>query len=72
MLNHGIPLSKGLAAAQTIFGSIFQPSESLKAITYFMDGDLETLTREEKQTLIHQAGTVNELSDIKFLSKNLI
>ena len=72
MLNHGIPLSKGLAAAQTIFGSIFQPSESLKAMTYFMDGDLETLTREEKQTLIHQAGVVNELSNIKLLSKKLI
>lgn len=72
MLNHGIPLSKGLAAAQTIFGSIFQPSESLKAMTYFMDGDLETLTREEKQTLIHQAGAVNELSNIKLLSKKLI
>src|SRR5665647_3553830 len=44
MLRVGVSLPKGLAAARQFFGSNFQPSESLKALVYFEDGDLHTLT----------------------------
>lgn len=32
------------------FGKTFQPSESIKALTYFEDGDLNTLTSFEKKS----------------------
>ncbi len=41
MLAAGFPLIRGLGAARTMYGSAFQPSESLKAMVYFGDGDRE-------------------------------
>ena len=32
-----------------MYGPNFQPSESLKALVYFNDGDLKTLTTAEKK-----------------------
>jgi hypothetical protein len=43
MINTGVSLSRGLASARLLFGSNFQPSESLKALVYFNDGDLKIL-----------------------------
>ncbi len=40
MVNAGVSLSRGLASARQLYGSNFQPSESLKALVYFNDGDL--------------------------------
>lgn len=44
MIDAGANLGRGLAAARRLFGPNFQPSESLKALSYFGDGDLHTLT----------------------------
>lgn len=47
MLNAGVSLAHGLAAARLLFGPNFQPSESLKALVYHEDGDL-TPSRPQK------------------------
>lgn len=55
----GISLSDALAAAATVYGKQFNGALSLKALTYFADGDLPQLrpgTQEQLRTL---AGQVN-------------
>lgn len=71
MVRAGVDLPKGLAAAREIFGPNFQPSESLKAMVYFDDGDLHTLTKDEKNTLIKAVSSVRELPHVAILSKQL-
>ncbi|HLB33221.1 MAG TPA: hypothetical protein VJK54_03195 [Chthoniobacterales bacterium] len=41
-----------------MFGPAFQPSECLKALTYFHGGDLHLLTPEVKQILIEASVSV--------------
>lgn len=67
MLGAKVSLSKGLAVAREMFGQNFQPSESLKAMVYFEDGDLPTLTREEKQSLVAAASQVRDLPVVKLI-----
>lgn len=43
LLEEGIELSEALGSAQAVYGSIFNPLLSLKALCYFADGDLPTL-----------------------------
>lgn len=72
MVNAGVSLSHGLAAARVIFGPNFQPSESLKALVYFGDGDLKSLTAAEKNTLVDAVKAVRDLPEVAILSKELI
>lgn len=71
MLEAGVSLAQGLAAARLLFGPNFQPSESLKALVYHEDGDLHTLTPAEKHTLIHAAKAVRELPEVRLAATNL-
>ena len=43
LLAAGVPLDTGLAGARSLFGATFPPSEALRALTYFGDGDLESV-----------------------------
>lgn len=43
LLSAGIRLDQALAAARAVYGSPFNPLLSLKALSFFGDGDLETL-----------------------------
>ena len=54
-----------------MFGNAFQPSESLRAITYFEGGDLYLLTPDVKETLIRAASAVRQLPQIQVLSRSL-
>jgi len=71
MIRAGVSLSKGLAVARELFGSTFQPSESLKAMVYFEDGDLPTLTKDDRNTLISAVGAVRDLPMVAILSRKL-
>jgi hypothetical protein len=68
MLNAGVRLSRGLASACLLYGLNFQPSESLKALVYFNDGDLNTLSASEKSTLVDAVKAVRDLPDVTLLS----
>ncbi|MFI0347846.1 MAG: nucleotidyl transferase AbiEii/AbiGii toxin family protein [Chthoniobacterales bacterium] len=71
MIKAGVSLSKGLAAAATMFGSAFQPSESLKALTYFHGGDLQQLSSEIKEALIKAANAVRNLPQVELRARVL-
>lgn len=71
MLRAGISLSRGLAAARLFFGAAFQPAESLKALTYFKDGDLARLLRDDRHALIAAAAAVGDLPPVALRSQRL-
>ena len=71
MIDAGVSLAHGLATARLIFGPTFQPSESLKALVYFEDGDLHTLTETEKSGLIGAVTAVGDLPKVALLSRQL-
>ncbi len=71
MVDAGVSLPHGLAAAGTFFGTNFQPAESLRALTYFGDGDLATLTETEKKILVNTVKDVRELPEVAILSEKL-
>ena len=58
-LDAGLSLAEGLAAAAAIYGNDFNGALSLKALTFFEDGDLPSLTRTVKQRLLKAATSVN-------------
>jgi hypothetical protein len=71
MLRAKVSLAGGLAAARELFGPAFQPSESLKAMVYFDDGDLKALSRDDRVTLVNAVSAVRELPAVKVLSSKL-
>lgn len=71
MLDAGTSLAKGLAAARELFGSSFQPSESLKAMVYFEGGDLNTLTQKEKNSIVRAVSAVRDLPRVSIVSRQL-
>ncbi|MBI9084268.1 MAG: nucleotidyl transferase AbiEii/AbiGii toxin family protein [Desulfobacterales bacterium] len=71
MVNAGVSLGKGLASAKRMYGSSFQPSESLKAMVYFEGGDLASLSNETKNILIASVSRVRDLPQVDLLSSDL-
>ncbi|MEK6245094.1 MAG: nucleotidyl transferase AbiEii/AbiGii toxin family protein [Pseudomonadota bacterium] len=71
MLGAGVSLARGLAAALLLFGAAFQPAESLKALTYFKDGDLARLPVSQRRALIAAAASVGDLPKIMLRSRTL-
>jgi hypothetical protein len=57
----GIDLPTHLAAARAVYGAHFAPTPTLKALTYFGDGDLPTLSDDVKRRLAQAAMTVDPL-----------
>lgn len=71
MVEAGVSLPRGLSAARELYGSNFQPSESLKAMVYFDDGDLGVLTRAERASLVKASSAVRDLPTVAILSNQL-
>lgn len=72
MIKAGVSLENGLGAARSMFGNAMQPSESLKALTYFNDGDLHKLSFEDKSCLSNAAQAVSSVPTISLRSERLI
>jgi hypothetical protein len=71
MIQAGVSLNAGLSAARAMFGTAFQPSESLKALVYFADGDLPALSEEEKKILVNAVKAVGNLREVEVVAKEL-
>jgi hypothetical protein len=71
MIEAGVSLERGLAAAREMYGLAFQPSESLKAMVYFEGGDLHTLTKDTRDTLLGAVRYVHHLPEVNILSRAL-
>ena len=64
MISAGQDLATGLAASSILYGANFQPSESLKALTFYGEGDLEDLPATIKRKLTKAVSTVGDLPDV--------
>jgi hypothetical protein len=51
LLEEGIDLARALGAARTVYGQAFNPILSLKALSYFADGDLAALSSSVRSRL---------------------
>lgn len=71
MLSAGVSLARGLAGARLLFGTAFQPAESLKALSYFKDGDLARLSRRHRTALISASTAVGDLPVVSLRSRTL-
>ena len=72
MVRSGVSLARGLAAARAMFGPNFQPSESLKALVFFKDGDLNQLSKDEKDMLTTAVDAVRDLPSVAILARELL
>jgi Nucleotidyl transferase AbiEii toxin, Type IV TA system len=72
MLQAGVSLAKGLGSARALYGKAFQPSESLKALVYFKDGDLAELDEAIKRILVDAVKRVDEIPEMQRLSQHLM
>lgn len=63
LLKNGVSLADALGAALAVYGEQFNPLISVKALSYFGDGDLATLPEAVKQTL-RMAVAVKEISSL--------
>jgi hypothetical protein len=69
MLAAGVSLPKALAAFAAMFDA--EPRTALMAIGYFEDGDIATLTAEEKRTLTAARDKVRRLPEVKLIRGSL-
>ncbi len=66
LLENGISLPKALAAAKAIYGDQFEPRTTLRALTYFTDGDLPSLPAS-LQNALRIAATGVKLDELPML-----
>lgn len=71
MLKSGVRLIDALAAARALYREQFNPMITLKALTYFSDGDLPRLPEETKLFLARAAAAVREIPAIVRLSDKI-
>jgi hypothetical protein len=70
LLANGITLPAALGAARALYAD-FAPLITLKALSYFDDGDLDTLPDHAKQTLSDAAAAVHTPTPVAPLSERL-
>lgn len=59
ILEEGVELSRALAAARAVYGAVFNPLLSLKALSFFGDGDLGTLPERVRARLASAVSSVD-------------
>jgi hypothetical protein len=59
LMRHGVDLPHALAAAIAIHGEEFNPQITLKALSYFGDGNLQSLPEEVKQRIVRAVARVD-------------
>jgi hypothetical protein len=73
LISAGIGLPSALAAARAIYGRAFEPQITVKALTYFGDGDLPTLPAQVQRRLVAAATAVdlNALPQLRILGRSV-
>jgi len=65
ILGSGLPLERGLAAAEALFAPGLPPMVVLKALTYFEGGDLSSLPAGVRDRLVAAAARVGDLPSVQ-------
>lgn len=68
LLKAGVKLSEALSAAQALYPKEFAPVPTLKALCYFKDGDLPSLSTKTQKFLCSEASKVEHLPAIVRIS----
>ena len=55
ILRAGVPLKDGLGAATTLYGRQFPPTDAVKALSYFVEGDAANVDSATRELLVRQA-----------------
>jgi hypothetical protein len=71
MLSGGLSLARGLGAARALFGKEFAPAIALRALTYFDEPALASLTARDRATLSRESASVTDIPDVGVASKRL-
>jgi hypothetical protein len=71
MLSAGSSLERGLGAAQALFGREFAPAIALRALTYFDDPALRSITRQERTILSRESAAIDSIPEVAVVSKSL-
>ncbi|MDP9106967.1 MAG: nucleotidyl transferase AbiEii/AbiGii toxin family protein [Candidatus Eremiobacteraeota bacterium] len=71
LLRAGALLERALGAARTIYGPGYQPAESVKALSYFGDGDLATVNTSDRRLLTTAAAAVRSVPAVGLRSADL-
>ena len=71
LMRAGVPLATLLAAGKALYRDQFNPLITLKALSYFGDGDLVTLSAEDKEVLISAVRAVGELPNIERIASRI-
>jgi hypothetical protein len=71
LLSNGVTLERALGAAQSLYPE-FNPMVSLKALTFFNDGDLRTLPESNRIQLIAAASNVRDIPPVPKSSDSLL
>ena len=71
LLQNGVALSDALGAARAVYGEQFNPMITLKALTYFSDGNLPTLPKNVQQSL-REAAIVKQIAHFDPLPGGLV
>jgi hypothetical protein len=71
IIRAGVSLEHGLGCASALFGGTFNPAIVLKALTFFEDGDLQTLSAEVRTFLIEAARNVREIPQLRCLAPRI-
>lgn len=71
MLRAGARLEVALSAARIMFGKAFQPMESLKALTCFDGGDLNTLSPGDRETIVAAVQKRMRFEPIELMAQQL-
>lgn len=71
LLRNGVTLEKALGAAQSLYPE-FNAMVTLKALTFFDDGDLGTLDESSRSQLIAAVSNVRDVPPVPKLDKSLL
>jgi hypothetical protein len=71
MLRAGVSLERGLAVAEKMFHPQLSAMVALRALTYFEDGDLSTLSDQDRRTLTLAVQNLKPLPEIGPLATTL-
>jgi hypothetical protein len=71
LLEHGSSLAEGLAGASALYGTDFQAAISLRALSYFGDGDLPSLPPSVQTQLASAAAAVRKIPTLTRRSERI-
>ena len=71
LMRAGVPLATLLAAGKALYREQFNPLITLKALSYFGDGDLGILSAHDKSGLISAVHAVGELPNIERIASRI-